>query len=405
MPEAGLRARIIQYFNTPKGIQVNLWLTYFIYWAGAAAVLPYISVYYEAVNLKGTQIGLLTSIPYFVSMISGVTFAFLSDISKQHKKVLRLCALGLILLMAIFPVANSFLTFLPIVLMWSVINAPFNSIMDQTTLTSLRNPENYGKIRVGGSIGWGIMVLVTGFVIDRMGLNVIFLIHILFLGVFLINTIVMPAGKKERTENGEKATVDKIWKMLRLPGFIPFLAMIIIWGMGESAIGNFLFLHIKSLGGSSTLMGIALSISLVGEIITFSIANRLQLKLGPQKMMLLSFLVLFSWLFGLSVIRNPNAIPLFQVFGGAGFALIQSGSVAYVNARAPKELGTTAQAIRGGVMSGFGVGTGSLISGVIYEKAGSIVLFRDMAFLVIAGFVIGVSLYIANRHRNHTATN
>ena len=41
-----------------------------------------------------------------------------------------------------------------------------------------------------------------------------------------------------------------------------------------------------------------------------------------------------------------------QIFGGAGFALIQSGSAAYVNRRAPKELGTTAQA---------------LISGVLYE--------------------------------------
>jgi PPP family 3-phenylpropionic acid transporter len=400
-PELGLKTRIMSFFSTPTGIHINLWLTYFIYWAGAAAVLPYIAVYYENVNLKGTQIGLLTSIPYFISMVSSVIFAFLSDVSRQHKLVLRLCTLGLIAVLALYPLAHSFLSFLPIVFLWSMINAPFTAIQDQTTLTSLSNPESYGKIRVGGSIGWGLMVLVTGYMIDHaaMGMKIIFPINIFFLVLFLINTFFMPEEIKEMPKGGEKASVGMIWKMLRLPGFIPFLAMIIIWGIGESAIGSFLFLHIKSLGGSSTLMGIALSISLVGEIITFSIANRLQFKLGPQKMMLLSFLVLFSWLFGLSVIRNPNAIPLFQIFGGAGFALIQSGSVAYVNARAPKELGTTAQAIRGGIMSGFGVGTGSLISGVIYEKAGSIVLFRDMSYLVIAGFVIGVLLYLSNQHR------
>ena len=402
----GLIARGKAFFNTPKGIQLNLWISYFIFWAGAAAFMPYISVYYESVNLKGTQIGQLSSIPYFISMVSSILFAFLSDVSKRHKTVLRLSALGLIGVMALFPTAKSFTAFLPIVVMYSIINAPFNSIMDQTTLTSLENPQNYGKIRVGGSIGWGLMVLVTGFLIDHLGigLKVIFYVEIFFLGLFLINTINMPDTKKKHSDPDEKSpTLNMIWEMLRLPGFLPFLAMIIIWGIGESAIGNFLFLHIQSLGGSSTLMGIALSISLVGEIVTFSIADKLQRKLGPQKMMLFSFLVLFAWLFGLSVIKNPNAIPFFQVFGGAGYALIQSGGVAYVNARAPKSLGTTAQAIRGGIYSGLGVGTGALISGVIYEHSGSVVLFREMSYFVIVGFIIGVLLYINNQRKNKTA--
>jgi PPP family 3-phenylpropionic acid transporter len=216
----------------------------------------------------------------------------------------------------------------------------------------------------------------------------------------------MPDPRKKHSEPDEKSpTLNMIWEMLRLPGFLPFLAMIIIWGIGESAIGSFLFLHIQALGGSSTLMGIALSISLVGEIVTFSIADKLQRKLGPQKMMLLSFLVLFAWLFGLSVIKNPNAIPFFQIFGGAGFALIQSGGVAYVNARAPKSLGTTAQAIRGGIYSGLGVGTGALISGFIYEHSGSVVLFRQMSYIVIVGFVIGVLLYIRNNHNKPASQN
>ena len=91
----------------------SLWLSYFIYWAGAAAVMPYISVYYESVHLKGSQIGLLSSIPYFLSMVSSIVFAFISDISKQHKLVLRLCAAGMIVVMFIFPSANNFAALLP----------------------------------------------------------------------------------------------------------------------------------------------------------------------------------------------------------------------------------------------------------------------------------------------------
>lgn len=397
--------RLLAFFRTPKGVLISLWLAYFVYWAGLAAILPYISVYYESASLKGTQIGLLSSIPYFISMISSIIFAFFSDVSKKHKSVLRLCALGLIVVMLVYPTASTFISFLIIVLLSSVINAPFTAIMDQTTLVSLQNPENYGKIRVGGSIGWGLMVLVTGLIIDHvsLGLKSIFYINIFFLLIFLLITFCLPDSGKSKEESENPATLKMIWDMLRLPGFLPFLLMIIIWGVGESSIGNFLFLHIKSLGGSSTLMGISLSISLVGEIVTFSIANKLQSRIGPQKMMLLSFLVLFAWLFGLSLIRDPNAIPFFQIFGGAGYALIQSGSVAYMNARAPKELGTTAQAIRGGVFSGLGVGTGALISGVIYEASGSMYLFRIMSYVVIMGFLLGITLYVANKRKNISA--
>jgi MFS family permease len=407
MHKPDLISRARAFINTPKGAQVNLWLAYFIYWAGAAAILPYISVYYESVNLKGTQIGQLSSIPFFVSMVSSIILAFLSDVSKKHKLILRVCAAAMIAVMALFPAARSFLAFLPIVFMYSVINAPFTSIMDQTTLTALENPADYGKIRVGGSIGWGIMVLVTGFLVDKLnrGYGIIFYICIIFLVIFLINTIGMPQGHKIAVKPEERPNIKMVGEMLRQPGMLPVLLLIAIWGIGESAIGNFLFLHIKSLGGSSTLMGIALSISLVGEIVAFSIANKILAKIGPGKMMLLSFLVLFAWLFGLSLIRNPIAIPFFQVFGGAGYALIQSGSVAFVNERAPRELGTTAQAIRGGVLSGLGVGTGALISGVIYEASGSVVLFRNMSYLTIAGFVLGVVMYLNSRRDKKLTTD
>lgn len=402
MPDRTLIPRIRAYFRSPKGSYIGIWIAYFIYWSGAAAVLPYIGVFYESVHLKGGQIGQLSSIPYFFSLISSVIFAFLSDKFKQHRLVLLTCVVGLIGVLFIFPNISSFNAFIPVVLMFSILSAPINPILDQMTLSVLESPGNYGKIRVGGSIGWGIMVLVTGFLIDnlRIGLPVIFYIHIPFLIIFFFVIWVLPEPEAETGERGEQASVQKLKGMLRLRGFILFLVTMVIWGIGESSISNFLFLHIKNLGGSSSLMGFSLSVSLIGEIIVFSISDRIQAKSSPQLMVLMAFLVLFAWLTGLSLIRNPNAIPVFQVFGGSGFALLQSGSVAYVNERAPRGLGTTAQAIRGGLYSGFGIGTGAIISGLMYETVGSVLLFRNMAFIVLVGFFFALTIYIRDRKRN-----
>ena len=145
------------------------------------------------------------------------------------------------------------------------------------------------------------------------------------------------------------------------------------------------------------LMGISMSVSLVGEIVVFPLANRIQRKIGSMSMVLLAFVVLFTWLVGLSLIRNPNVIPFFQIFGGSGFALLHSGGVAFMNKRAPEGLGTTAQAIRWGVFSGFGMGTGMIINGLVYEKVGTVVLFRNMALLTLGGFIFALLVFLAQR--------
>jgi PPP family 3-phenylpropionic acid transporter len=402
MQTNGLITRAQDYLRTPQGKQVSMWLAFFIFWSGVAAYLPYISVYYASVNLKGSQIGQLNSIPYFVSFVSSILFAFLSDVTRRHKLVLVVCSLGMTGVLLIFPSARSFAAFIPIVLAYSLLHAPISPILDETALASLEKPELYGKIRVGGSIGWGIMVLITGYLIDRLGLGlpVIFYIHIFFNFLFLINIGIMPSIQRHTLATDHKVSPKKIWEMIKQPGFMVFMLVIIIWGIGESSIGNFLFLHIKSLGGSSTLMGVALSVSLIGEIITFTFAHRIQARFGPHKMVLAAFVVLFTWLTGLSLIRDPNAIPFFQIFGGAGFALLQSGSVAYVDQRAPREIGTTAQAVRGALYFGLGAGTGSIISGMLYESSGSVFLFRTMSLVAVGGFIFGVIAYQIERRRN-----
>ena len=223
-------SRIRAFFRTPRGARIGMWLSYFIYWAGAAAVLPFMSVFFESVNLKGGQIGQLNSIPFFVSLISSVGFAFLSDRLRKRKLILLVCVAGLIVTLSIFPNLSAFSAFVPLVLLYSIFNAPTNPILDQTTLSTLENPENYGKIRVGGSIGWGIMVLATGFLIDNLviGLPVIFYINIALLAVFSILMLFLPEPKSAETESKEPVSVRELWKMLRLPGFIAFLIIIII---------------------------------------------------------------------------------------------------------------------------------------------------------------------------------
>jgi len=263
-------------------------MAFFLFWGGAAAVLPYIAVYFESVHLSGRQIGQLTSIPFFISLISSVAFGFLSDVSMKNRLIMRLCSIGIIVVLFLYPQAQTFASLLPVVLLYSMFHAPTNPILDKMTLDELESPEMYGKVRAGGSIGWGIMVLVTGLLMDKLGfgIHIMFYINIAFMVLFLLITAFMPQTRYHEQATRSDTSLKKLGKFLLHPSFLTISLLIIIWGIGEASIQNFLFLHIKQLGGSSTLMGAALSISLVGEIVTFSLADKIQTKIGEFRMIL-----------------------------------------------------------------------------------------------------------------------
>jgi len=386
--------RIKDYFSSPRGTRAGLWTTYFLYWASLAPFILFVALYFESIHLSGSQIGMLSSIRSLVSLISSVLLAFLTDVLRRRKMILRICMLGMAAALFIFPHAVSFITLLPVVVLYSIFLSPTSAILDETTLRTLENPRDYSKIRLGGSIGWGVLILFTGWFLDQPGvpLAVIFDLHIILLVVLFIFSWLLPNVDGTPDAKKEKVSLKDVWEMLRLPAFLPWMGIVFLWGVLDTSIMGFLFLHIKHLGGDPSLMGISMSIAMLGEIVGFSLAKRIQRLTGSRRMMLFSLAVLFIVFAALSTIKQPAWLIAFMVLGGGGFTLMQAGSVAYVNQRAPERIGTTAQAVRSGFQLGMGSTIGALISGALYQAYGSVILYRVMAVVTLIGFLLALLL-------------
>jgi len=405
MPKTSPAARIKAFFRTPRGTLAGLWSAFFLYLGGSASFMPYIGLYYESINLRGWQIGQLSSIRSLVSFASSILLAFLSDVLRRHKLILRACILGMTAALLLFPRAASFATLLPIVTLYSIFLAPTNSILTETTLNALDNPRDYSIVRMGGSIGWGIVALITGFLLNDpdVSLTIIFTLHIFFLILLLAFSFLLPGTDHGRSTDKEKVSPKDVWDLLRLPAFLPWMGVIFLWGATESSISNFLFLHIKHLGGSPALMGTALSVSLLGEIAALAAAKRIQHKVGSRRMMILAFVVRVIWFTAAAVLQQPALLLINQFVGGTSFSLIHAGGVAYVNQRAPERIGTTAQALRGSIQFGLGGGLGALVSGALYQAVGSAALYRIMAVISLSGFFLAMLLRAVDRSREKRA--
>ena len=351
--------------------------------------MPYMSIFLETRGLTGSQIGILISMRSFLTFFSGMVLAYIADYTRKHMLVFYFSLLGAAISLLIFPTIYQFFAFLPVVFLYSVFNLPNNPILDEAALAELDNPDEYGRIRVGGSIGWAVMTLVSGFLVERfvIGYQLTFFFHLFLYGVLFILTLRMADFRISNIEIENRIQFSDVKSLIRIPEMLVLILITLVWGIAQSGISGFLFLHIQNLGGSATLMGFSMASIIVGEVVIFSLSSELQRKISGKSMMLVAFLVQVFWFAGLSIIKSAEVIPVFQLFGGASFALMQSGSVAYVDRTVPRSVGTTAQALRGGMMTGIGIGIGTLIAGLIYEASGSVVLFRSMSGLAAAGLV------------------
>jgi MFS transporter, PPP family, 3-phenylpropionic acid transporter len=405
MQKTNFTSRIRAFFHTPRGILAGLWGAYFLYWGSLAPLIPYLSLYYKSIGLTGSQIGQLGALRSMISFISAIALAFLSDVLRRRKLILIVCILGMIAATLIYPSMLSFATLLPVVALYSVFLAPGPAIIDEATLRALNNPRDYSKVRVGGSYGWGIIVFLAGLVINAPGLplTIMFPMHIFFLLLLLALVVFLPEVREIGQSKAKRASVADIWKLLRQPGFALWMGIIFLFGATEASVINFLFLHIQDLGGSSVLMGFAMSVAILGEVAGFSIAKRVQHKIGARRMIIIALVLRIFWFGIISIIKQSFWVLPIQVLGGAGFSLIESGSVAYVNERSPKRIGTTAQAVRSAILIRLSTFFGSLICGPLFQNFGGANMYALMGATTVITLILAFILRTVERKNNSGA--
>ena len=67
---------------------------YFLYYAAAAALIPFLALYYAELGLSGSQIGLLSGILPLITLVSAPLWGTLADAARQHRRLLALAIGG-----------------------------------------------------------------------------------------------------------------------------------------------------------------------------------------------------------------------------------------------------------------------------------------------------------------------
>jgi MFS transporter, PPP family, 3-phenylpropionic acid transporter len=355
-------------------VKIRLFTFNAFFFAGLATIVPFLVLYYQSLGFSGARLGLLVGITPLVFTVSAPFWTGVADATQRHRLVMTLSLATVAIALVIFPYVTTYAATLLVAVLLYMFAAPIPSLADSASLFQLADEKQmYGRIRLGGTLGFGLAAPVMGALAQAYGLRLTFFTAAgLLLMALLISQSFVYNPAKSTTSTGRSALT-----LLKEPHSFLFLVLAFSGGLAFSAANNYLFPYLKELGASETIMGWTLTIGVIVEIPILFFGHRLIQRFGSYRLLLLGLTITGVRLLLFALADSPNLVLLLQLLVGLTFPIVWVAGVAYADENAPPGMNATAQGLFGATIFGFGAAVSGFSGGVLLANLGG----RTMFFL------------------------
>ncbi len=360
------------------------WLLYFFQFGAIGIYFPFLSIYFLQNGLSGTEIGLIGTASALMGVFGASLWGYLCDHTSQPRLLLAGGALGAALIVLAVPLVHSFWDYLALGCLSSLIGAGVPPMVDNITLTLLGNrSEEYGRYRLGGSVGYILSTAVAGVLFNRIGLQWIFILYVTIVALFSFTALFLPSMPIHLSTQNQKS----IGTMIRRPTWLLFVASIFLVWIAASGIISFMSVALKSLGANEELIGLTASIGALVELPFMLFSGRWMKKYGTTTMLWFSMLA-FT---GRCVLYGLMPVPVWAVYigmlNGPSYVFFWSSAVNYARQMAPEGFGATAQGMLNSVTNLASMASG-LFCGLLFDQMGANGMFWGLGASCGLGFLI-----------------
>lgn len=352
---------------------------YFWYYGAIGVFVPFLALYLRELGFSGLQVGVLTALPSIGVAVAGPVIGAVSDARGSHRWALRIgLAAG-----SGFAAAGSLLDGFPALFLvmagLALALATVPSMMDSyAVVVSDRGGRSYGAMRVWGSLGYMVAVLVIGRLMGDDVTSLVFVGYAACLGVTLLVVASLPALGERRAQPLLAGIADAFAS--RSLAVLLLVAFLI--SSGTAVMNVYLGVHIEGIGGSASLIGLAFAISAASELPVVAFGGWFLARLGAFRLAVLAIAVYAARFVAFGIITTPNLVLVVQLFHGLSYGAFLMASVTLAHRLAPPGRAATAQALLTAMSFGFGAIVGSLVAGALLDVIGTAGLFRASAALM-----------------------
>lgn len=262
-------------------------LLYFVQGAALAYFRNFQKPYLDSLSIDATSIGLLTSIlliPFILKILIGMLSDKVSLFGLGHRKPyiltgLILGAIAFLLASRVLPDKN-FLLFSVFIVLGSFSVSLFDSCTDGFAI-EVTPKHNYGRVQgimIGGrAVGFIILSLLFGYLVQRSTYSIIFIIIALLMMIPFVFTLF---AREPKTIHRENQFEWKAFRMMIQPAFLLFALYAISYSIVSFGVDGLITYYMsysldateQSIGQYGALRGIG---AIIGAIIAGLSMNRL----------------------------------------------------------------------------------------------------------------------------------
>lgn len=352
---------------------------YFWFYAGVGAFVPFNALYYRSLGFSGMELGLLTALPAIATALTGPIWGMLADSRGWHRQIMRAVLVISVFLILLLAQITTFLPFMLTMTALAFMLVPVPSLWDSYAVSAVeRGGAPYGVLRIFGSLGFTSVVLVMGRVLADDLSSTFFYVYAACHVVAFAVAMRLPA-LSERQQRKMFAGVGEVFAH---PAYRLLLLIAFLISAGYTTLNIYLAIHIQSLGGSTSVAGIAFAVSAMSELPVIGFGAFILRRFGARKVIFIALAVYIIRFSAMGFITVTPAVIAAQALHGLSFGMFLIASVTLAHRLVGRQHAATAQALLAVVSMGIGSILGSLVAGVAIDHVSTSTIYKVVALMM-----------------------
>ena len=363
---------------------------YLFYFALLGSSAPFMALYLHHLGFSSARIGELIAIPVLMRCVAPNLWGWLGDYTGRRLAIVRFGAVCTLLAFSLILLDHSYAWLAMVMALYAFF---WHAILPQFEVITLAHLQGqtvrYSQIRLWGSIGFILAVVVLGRLLEWFSLDLFpHMLLTVMAGIAISSWWVpnaQPAVSSRPSDEGG------FLRQLSRPGVLAFYLSVALMLLSHGPYYTFLTLHLEALGYSRSLIGVLWSVGVVAEVLMFMVMSRVLQRFSVRQVLLASFLLAaVRWLLLGAFAEHLLVLLVAQVMHAATFGSFHAAAIHFVQRSfGPRQQGQ-GQALYA-ALSGVGGALGALYSGYSWTALGPFWTFAIASLAALAAAIMIVT--------------
>jgi PPP family 3-phenylpropionic acid transporter len=353
----------------------RLRLLYFLYYGAVGALLPYFAPYLLGLGFSGTAIGAVQMLGPLAALVVPIWWTARADRTGSPERALRQAAALACLAACLLPLATTPLLVGAVVLLQALGDRAVVPLLDTLTLDHVhRTPgATYARIRLAGSFGFAGLALLAGAALawrgNRPGDPLVPVAAAALVAGYAVAAWRLPHAEPLR---GPRPGWRELAALLGQRRLVAFLLICAVHWLSCAPFHLLFGVLVRERGLPSTVTGLGMAAGVIAEVAVLLWFPRLALRFSLRALLGAAFAATAArWLL-LSQAGSATAVVALQAAHGLTFGLFWGSAVEGLSRLVPPAQRASGQGLFSAIVFGGGNALGFLLSGLLFDRLGSV---------------------------------